>query len=110
MGFIKNIPELILIGSAVLVLIAMYVGGQMYLEARQLRKRFTTLRDAWTAIEPPVREERGFGLDGGKFAEIQAKGKQLEGTVRSWWLAVDEAFDRYTVSFRQACMTSPGEN
>jgi Mg2+ and Co2+ transporter CorA len=96
MGFIKNIPELILIGSAVLVLVAIYFGGQMYLEARQLRKRFATLRDVWAAIEPPVREDRGFGLDGRKFAEIQAKGKQLEGTVRSWWLAVDEAFDRYT--------------
>ena len=40
MGFLRNIPELILIGSAVLVLVAVGFAVSMYLQARRLRQQF----------------------------------------------------------------------
>src|SRR5450432_943300 len=94
--FIKNIPEPILVGSALLVALAFIMSLLMRSEARRLKREFEALRTAWASVEPLSREDRGHGLDGRKFGEIQAKCKALKGTAKSWWHGVDESLERYT--------------
>src|SRR5438034_983462 len=96
MNFIKTIPEVILVGSALLVAIALVMWLLMRAEARRLKKELALLRTAWASVEPLSREDRGHGLDGRKFGEIQTKCEGLEGTAKTWWHGVDESLERYT--------------
>lgn len=94
--FITTIPSFILIGSAGLVALALFMWLRMRAEAKRLKTNFTVLRETWCAIKPVPREERTAGLDGRRFGEIQTKCNALSGLERTWWHEVDEALERYT--------------
>jgi hypothetical protein len=94
--FIKTIPHLILFGSTGLVLFFLVMWFRMITEARALAAPVNSLRTAWSSVEPLPREERGNGLDGRTFGEVQASCGKLADLARTWWHDVDDSFERYT--------------